>query len=113
MARMQLARPSGAADDTVSNSPVPPFPDALVEQLAAVLGDTGTIHRGRDARLLREARVPDPGEMTESVRISTALLNHQRARPAPATPSSPSSRRPCSQSDGPVTTPVSNAFSVT
>jgi hypothetical protein len=56
------------------------FGDAVVEGVAAVLGDTRDGFTGPQiAGLLQSAQVPDPGNITKRHRISQALLQKIQA----------------------------------
>ena len=56
-----------------------PIDAAIVEGVAAVVGDTVTGLTGSEiARLLAAAQLPDPGPITKRTRISTAVLEEQQ-----------------------------------
>lgn len=58
---------------------IPPFDLAVIRRLAEVVGDTGSGLIGREiGRLLAEARIDDPGEMTKRERVFEALSGVQR-----------------------------------
>ncbi|MDP9397972.1 MAG: hypothetical protein M3P96_09215 [Actinomycetota bacterium] len=55
-------------------SAIPPFDEEVIEKIGAVLGHTNSGFTGPEiANLLRQARIPDPGEMTKRHRVNQAL----------------------------------------
>lgn len=56
-----------------------PFEDDVVQRLARIVGETNTGFPGPEiGRILNQAGIPDPGEMTKWRRIYTALVDEQR-----------------------------------
>ncbi len=59
-------------------APLPPFDEAIVDGLAAVIGDTSSgFTGGQIGALLERSGIPDPGEMTKRHRVSQALHDEQ------------------------------------
>ena len=59
-------------------APLPPFDEAIVDGLAAVIGDTSSgFTGGQIGTLLERSGIPDPGEMTKRHRVSQALHDEQ------------------------------------
>lgn len=79
--------PCGLTGKTVRPSPhpvlvaerIPPLDLGVVRRLAEIIGDTESGLIGRDiGRLLAEARIVDPGEMTKRERVFEALAGVQQ-----------------------------------
>ncbi len=72
---------------------VEPLPEACVQGVGDVLGDTALgLTGGEIGQILAQCRIPDPGAITKRHRITEALLSEQ-ARTGSGRRSSCSSRR--------------------
>jgi uncharacterized membrane-anchored protein len=59
-------------------TPLPPFDEAVIDGIAAVIGQTTTGFTGSEiASLLQRSGIPDPGEITKRRRVSQALHAEQ------------------------------------
>jgi uncharacterized protein (TIGR02391 family) len=64
---------------TESMAAVDPLPPEVLRRICTIIGDTENGLTGREiARLLDDARIDDPGEMTKKDRLYVALSNRQR-----------------------------------